>query len=111
MKKLPKFLSPKMNQVRQTRDEYLEIISYVLNGAACSALQRLKPSFSRCFDLAAEAAAHKTHLWLPADPSKIPLTLASLLFLLQRLRGELRGVQPGIQMNLINRQDRFRALE
>jgi hypothetical protein len=58
--------------------------------------QALKSNFSWCFDGAAEAATHKTPLWLPADSRSLPLTLAVLLFLLQRLRGEQRGVQPGI---------------
>ena len=64
-----------------------------------------KSKLSWCFDVAAEAATCKTPLWLPADSRDLPLTLALLLFLLQRLRGEQRGVQPGIQMNLINRQN------
>jgi hypothetical protein len=49
-----------MNQVRSACEEYLQRTSQVPEGAACPNLQGLKPSFSRCFDVAAEAATHKT---------------------------------------------------
>src|SRR5271169_1899225 len=45
------------------------------------------------------------------DSSSFSLPLALLFVLLQRLRGEQCAVQTGIQMDLINRQNRFRALE
>ncbi len=41
----------------------------------------------------------------------LPLALAMLRALLQRLRAELGGVQPSIQVNLIHGQDRLRTID